>query len=56
MVFGWGKKKKQSQEPEVSIQQEKQIKLSEIKSAVDEIKNLREKTILAEAKTFRKKN
>ena len=53
MVFGWGKKK--NQEQDISIQQEKEIKLSEIKSKVEEIRKLREKTILAEAKSFRKK-
>lgn len=53
MVFGWGKKK--SQESEVSIQEEKSIKLAEIKSKIEEIKKLREKTILAEAKNLKKK-
>lgn len=55
MVFGWGKKKNHNQESEISIQQEKEIKLSDIKSLIDEIQNLREKTILGEAKIFRKK-
>lgn len=54
MVFGWGKKKK-SQETEISIQQEREIKLSDVKSKINEIQSLREKTILAEAKAFRKK-
>ena len=53
MVFGWGKKK--NQEPEASIQEEKKIKLSEIKSKIDEIQSLRAKTIIAEIKSFRKK-
>ena len=53
MVFGWGKKK--NQEPETSIQEEKKIKLSEIKSKIDEIQSLRAKTIIAEIKSFRKK-
>ena len=53
MVFGWGKKK--NQEPETSIQEEKKIKLSEIKSKIDEIQNLRAKTIITEIKSFRKK-
>ena len=44
MVFGWGKKK--NQEPEASIQEEKKIKLSEIKSKIDEIQSLRAKTII----------
>jgi len=53
MVFGWGKKKK-SQEFE-TIQEEKEIKLDIINSRVEEIQNLRKKTIVAESKTFRKK-
>jgi len=53
MVFGWGKKK--NQEPETSIQEEKKIKLSEIKSKIDEIQSLRAKTIITEIKSFRKK-
>ena len=53
MVFGWGKKK--NQEPETSIQEEKKIKLSEIKSKIDEIQSLRAKTIVTEIKSFRKK-
>jgi len=52
MVFGWGKKK--NQEPEASIQEEKKIKLSEIKSKIDEIQSLRAKTIITEIKSFRK--
>src|SRR3970282_1662407 len=52
MVFGWGKKK--NQEPEASIQEEKKIKLSEIKSKIDEIQSLRAKTIIIEIKSFRK--
>src|SRR3990170_2450709 len=52
MVFGWGKKK--NQEPETSIQEEKKIRLSEIKSTVDEIQSLRAKTIITEIKSFRK--
>jgi len=54
MVFGWGKKKK-SQEFE-TIQEEKEIKLDEINSKVEEIQNLRKKTIVAESKTFREKS
>ena len=53
MVFGWGKKK--SQEPETSVHEEKKIKLSEIKSKIDEIQNLRAKTIITEIKSMRKK-
>ncbi len=54
MVFGWGKKKK-SLEYETTIQEEKEIKLDEINSKVEEIQNLRKKTIVAESKTFREK-
>ena len=54
MVFGWGKKKK-SLEFETAIQEEKEIKLDEINSKVDDIQNLRKKTIVAESKTFRNK-
>jgi len=53
MVFGWGKKK--NQEPETSIHEEKKIKLSEIKSKIDEIQSLRAKTIITVIKSFRKK-
>lgn len=52
MVFGWGKKK--NQDAEASIQEEKKIKLSEIKSKIDEIQSLRAKTIITEIKSFRK--
>ena len=52
MVFGWGKKK--NQEPETSIQEEKKIRLSEIKSKIDEIQSLRAKTIITEIRSFRK--
>lgn len=54
MVFGWGKKKK-SQESEATILEEKEIKLSNVNSRVEEIQNLRKKTVIAESKTFRKK-
>jgi len=53
MVFGWGKKKK-SLEFETAIQ-EKEIKLDEINSKVEDIQNLRKKTIVAESKTLRRK-
>ncbi len=54
MVFGWGKKKK-SQESESQIQEEKEINLADIESKIEEISNLRKKTIVAETKTFKKK-
>ena len=54
MVFGW-KKKSQRQESEKSISTEKEIKLSEIKPILDDIKSLRTETIISEAKYFQKK-
>jgi chromosome segregation ATPase len=53
MVFGWGKKK--TQDTEHSLQEEKKIKLSEIKSKIGEIQSLRSKTITVEIKSLRKK-
>jgi len=54
MVFGWGKKKSEKQEPEMTPQK-KQILLSDVPNAVDEIRSIRTKTIIAEAKTFKNK-
>jgi len=54
MVFGWGKKKSEKQEPEI-IPQKKQISLSDVSNVVDEIRSIRTKTIIAEAKTFKNK-
>ncbi len=54
MVFGWGKKKPQKQEPGISIQK-KQILLSDVPNAVNEILSIRTKTIIAETVTFRNK-
>ena len=54
MVFGWGKKKSEKQEPEM-VPQEKQILLSDVPNVVDEICSIRTKTIIAEAKTFKNK-
>ena len=54
MVFGW-KKKPQRQESEKSSTTEKEIKLSEIKPILDDIKFLRTKTIISEAQYFQKK-
>jgi len=54
MVFGW-KKKPQRQESEKSSTTEKEIKLSEIKPILDDIKSLRTKTIISEAQYFQKK-
>tara|TARA_B100000949_G_scaffold130261_1_gene114794 strand:+ start:128 stop:1429 length:1302 start_codon:yes stop_codon:yes gene_type:complete len=54
MVFGWGKKKPQKQEPGISLQK-KQILLSDVPNAVNEILSIRTKTIIAETVTFRNK-
>ena len=54
MVFGWGKKKSEKQEPEMTPQK-KQILLSDVPNVVDEIRSIRIKTIIAEAKTFKNK-
>jgi len=54
MVFGWGKKKSEKQESEIAPQK-KQILLSDVPNVVDEIRSIRTKTIIAEAKTFKNK-
>ena len=54
MVFGWGKKKSQKQEPDIAPQK-KQILLSDILNVANEIRSIRTKTIIAETKTFRNK-
>jgi len=54
MVFGWGKKKPQKQEPDIAPQK-KQILLSDVPNVANEIRSIRTKTIIAEAKTFRNK-
>jgi len=54
MVFGWGKKKSEKQEPEMAPQK-KQILLSDVPNVVDEIRSIRTKTIIAETKTFKNK-
>jgi uncharacterized protein YukE len=54
MVFGWGKKKSEKQEPEMAPQTQK-ILLSDVPNIVDEIRSIRTKTIIAEAKTFKNK-
>jgi len=54
MVYGWGKKKSEKQEPEIAPQK-KQILLSDVPNVVDEIRSIRIKTIIAEAKTFKNK-
>ena len=54
MVFGWGKKKSEKQEPDI-VPQKKQILLSDILNIANEIRSIRTKTIIAETKTFRNK-
>jgi len=54
MVFGWGKKKPQKQEPDIAPQK-KQILLSDVDNIANEIRSIRTKTIIVEAKTFRNK-
>ncbi len=54
MVFGWGKKKSEKQEPDI-VPQKKQILLSDILNVANEIRSIRTKTIIAETKTFRNK-
>ena len=54
MVFGWGKKKEKSQEIE-TLPLEKQISLSEVNKITNEIKSLREKTLIYEYKSFKNK-
>ena len=54
MVFGWGKKKEEKQRMEAPPL-EKEIHLSDVKNIVEEIKTLREKTLIAETKSFKNK-
>ena len=54
MVFGWGKKKEKPQET-ATIPLEKQVFLSDVTKITDEIKSLREKTLVSEFKSFQKK-
>ncbi len=52
MVFGWGKKKKETQEVETAPL-EKEISLSEISKTIDGIQELRIKTLVSEVNSFR---
>ena len=54
MVFGWGKKKSQQKVSDIPPEK-KQILLSDVPGIVNEIRSIRTKTIIAEAKTFRNK-
>lgn len=53
MVFGWGKKKSENQ---VKVEpKQQQITLEQIPNIVDDIKEIRRKTLIAEVNTFREK-
>jgi len=52
MVFGWGKKKSENLEIQTTVN--KEIKRSEIKKALDDIEELRKKTIVSEVNIFLK--
>ena len=54
MVFGWGKKKTQQYEEDITSR-EKEIFLSEIPDIIKELKSIKEKTIISETSTFRNK-
>ena len=54
MVFGWGKKKLEENEINV-IPKEKHILLTDVTDILKEIHSVRDKTIMAEVKTFRNK-
>ena len=54
MVFGWGKKKTQQYEEDITSR-EKEIFLSEIPDIIKELKSIKEKTIISETNAFRNK-
>lgn len=54
MVFGWGKKKQKTIEPTIGEGTEKrQITLAEVPTILDNLKKLRTRTIITEAKSLR---
>ena len=56
MVFGWGKKKDVLEHEVEPIEQViSEIKLTEIPKIIDDIENLRQKTLVSEIKVFRNK-
>ena len=56
MVFGWGKKKDVLEHEVEPIEQViSEIKLTEIPKIIDNIENLRQKTLVSEIKVFRNK-
>ena len=54
MVFGWGKKKTQQYEEDITSR-EKEIFLSEIPDIIKQLKSIKEKTIISETGIFRNK-
>ena len=54
MVFGWGKKKTQQYEEDVTSR-EKEIFLSEIPDIIKQLKSIKEKTVITETNIFRNK-
>ena len=54
MVFGWGKKKTQQYEEDITSR-EKEIFLSEIPDIIKQLKSIKEKTVISETNIFRNK-
>ena len=54
MVFGWGKKKTQQHEEDITSR-EKEIFLSEIPDIIKQLKSIKEKTVISETGIFRNK-
>jgi len=54
MVFGWGKKKTQQYEEDITSR-EKEIFLSEIPDIIKQLKSIKEKTVISETSIFRNK-
>ena len=57
MVFGWGKKKNviENNVDQPEIKSKSEITLEEIPKLLNDIENLRQKTLIAEIKSFRNK-
>ena len=54
MVFGWGKKKTQQYEEDITSR-EKEIFLTEIPDIIKQLKSIKEKTVISETGIFRNK-
>jgi len=54
MVFGWGKKKTQQYEEDITSR-EKEIFLTEIPDIIKQLKSIKEKTVISETSIFRNK-